>query len=205
MRQMNSKTTTDDRFPPRSPELMCRDDTALLVVDVQQKLIELVPGHWLIVWNIGRLIEAAKMLGLPTAATEQYPQGLGGTVRELAERLEPSHAKVAFSCAACGEIFKQWNNQGISRILVCGIESHVCVQQTVIDLLAAGYRVYVAVDAIGARFAVDHEVALRRMESSGAVLTTTEAAMFEWCQQSDIPEFKRISALVRQRPPGATA
>jgi nicotinamidase-related amidase len=190
---------------PRSPELMCRDDTALLVVDVQEKLIGLVPGHRRIVWNIRRLLNAAHVLGVPVAGTEQYPQGLGPTVRELADKMGDRPAKVAFSCAACGEIFQRWQESRITRVLVAGIESHVCIQQTVLDLLAAGYRVYVAVDAIGARHAIDHETALRRMEASGAILTTTESAMFEWCQEAGTPQFKEISRLVRESPPSEIA
>lgn len=186
---------------PRSPELMSHDDAGLLVVDVQQKLIGLLPGHRRIVWNIRRLTDAARLLGLPAAATEQYPQGLGGTVPELAQRLENIPAKTAFSCGECGQAIERLQDGGRNKLLVVGIETHVCVQQTVHDLLAAGLRVYVAVDAVGARHAVDHEVALRRMDSAGATLTTTEAAMFEWCQRSDRPEFKQISQLVRESPP----
>lgn len=191
---------------PRSPELMSRHDTALLVVDVQEKLIGFVEGHRRIVWSIRRLIDGAKILGLPTAATEQYPKGLGRTIHELAERLprplwQPLPEKVAFSCGACGDIFRQWREQGLFRVLVCGIEAHVCVQQTVFDLLAEGLRVYVAADAVGSRYRVDYDFALRRMESAGAVLTTTEAALFEWCEAAGTPEFKQISGLVREAVP----
>jgi hypothetical protein len=148
---------------------------------------------------------AERGLGVPVAGTEQYPQGLGPTVRELADKMGDRPAKVAFSCAACGEIFQRWQESRITRVLVAGIESHVCIQQTVLDLLAAGYRVYVAVDAIGARHAIDHETALRRMEASGAILTTTESAMFEWCQEAGTPQFKEISRLVRESPPSEIA
>jgi nicotinamidase-related amidase len=86
-------------------------------------------------------------------------------------------------------------------VLVSGIETHVCVQQTVFDLLAEGFRVYLAVDALGTRHASDHDTALRRMDSAGATLTTTEAALFEWCQVAGTPEFKQISQLVREAAP----
>jgi nicotinamidase-related amidase len=86
-------------------------------------------------------------------------------------------------------------------MLVCGIETHVCVQQTVFDLLAAGLRVYVAADAVAARGAIDHDIALRRMDAGGATLTTTETALFEWCQTAGTPEFKEISKLVRETGP----
>jgi nicotinamidase-related amidase len=186
----------------RSPELMNRDDTALLVVDVQEKLIPLIPGSAQLVWNIRRLLDGAAALGVRTLATEQYPQGLGPTTAELAQRLANIPAKLAFSCGECGELFSGLADQGIWKILVCGIETHVCVSQTVHDLLGEGFRVYVAADAVGARGPLDHEMALRRMDSAGATLTTTEAALFEWCERAGSPEFKKISALVRESPPG---
>lgn len=186
---------------PRSPELMNRDDTGLLVVDVQAKLLPLIAGHQRLVWNIRRLIDGAKILGVAVAATEQYPQGLGPTTPELAERLGVIPAKLAFSCGECGAIFTQWRDQGIWKVLVCGIEAHVCVSQTVHDLLGEGFRVYVAADAVAARGALDYKIALRRMDSAGATLTTTEAALFEWCGRSGSPEFKQISQLVRETAP----
>lgn len=180
---------------------MSRRDTALLVVDVQGKLITLTPGHETIIWNIRRLLDAAKVLGVPAVGTEQYPKGLGPTVPVLAERLGPIPAKLAFSCGGCGELFADFDARGIAKLLVVGIEAHVCIQQTALDLLAASYRVFLAVDAIGARHAVDRDTAFRRMESAGATLTTAEAAMFEWCETSGTPEFKEISRLVQEQPP----
>lgn len=185
----------------RSPELMNRDDSALLVVDMQARLLPLIAGHERLTFNVSRLIDGAKILGVPMAATEQYPQGLGPTTPVLAERLGTIPAKLAFSCGECGDIFTGWRDQGIWKILVCGIETHVCVGQTVHDLLGEGFRVYVAADAVGARGAIDHEISLRRMDSAGATLTTTEAALFEWCGRAGTPEFKQISQLVKQPSP----
>lgn len=186
---------------PRSPELMSRDDSALLVVDVQGKLITLIPAYERIVWNIRRLLDGAKILGVEAVGTEQYPQGLGPTVPELAERLGALPAKSAFSCGSCGDLFEGLSARGIHKILIVGIEAHVCVQQTAYDLIAAGFRVYLAVDAVGSRFEIDSTTALRRLESAGATLTTTEAALFEWCEVSGTPEFKAISQLVRETSP----
>lgn len=186
---------------PRSPELMNRGDTALLVVDMQEKLVRLLPRHEALVWNVGRLIDGAKILGLPVLATEQYPKGLGPTSPELTARLGKIPAKLAFSCGECGELFEELGQKGIHRILVCGIEAHVCVQQTVHDLLAAGFRVYLAADAVGARGWLDCETALQRMNSAGATITTVEAALFEWCDVAGTPEFKQIGNLVKQPPP----
>ncbi|MGO8746128.1 MAG: hydrolase [Thermoguttaceae bacterium] len=182
----------------RSPELMSAGDTALLVVDVQEKLIPLVADHERVVWNVRRLVDGAKILGLPVVATEQYPKGLGHTVRELAERLGDVPSKLSFSCCGCPGMFEDLEGRGMHKVLVSGIEAHVCVQQTVLDLLGAGWRVYVAVDAVGSRFEIDYRTALARMDSAGATLTTTEAALFEWCEAAGTPQFKEISRLVRE-------
>jgi nicotinamidase-related amidase len=180
---------------------MSRHDTALVVVDVQEKLISLVTDFNRIVWNLGRLIDGAKILGLPVLGTEQYPKGLGPTVQAIAERTGPLAEKLSFSCCGCQTFFDELASLGVSRVALCGIETHVCIQQTALDLLSQGYRVYLPVDALGARFAVDHDTALRRMESMGAVLTSTEAALFEWCEAAGTAEFKQLSALVRQPMP----
>jgi len=183
----------------RSPELMRSADTGLLVVDVQQRLVNVQAEGDQVVWNVRRLLDGAKILGVQSAATEQYPEKLGPTISELASRLSvPPVSKLSFSCRTCDEIFSAWRGAGIHRVLVCGIETHVCVQQTVLDLLSAGFQVLVAADAVSSRFAIDHETALRRMEASGALLTTTEAALFEWCGEAGTAEFKAISALAKE-------
>lgn len=180
-------------------------DTALLVVDVQDRLLPAISGAELIVWNCRRLLDGAGVLGVSAWSTEQNPDKLGRTSPTLLEGgASGAHAKMAFSAGACGAIYDAWRKQGVERVLVCGIETHVCVAQTVHDLLAANYQTFVAVDAVGARRAVDHDVALRRLESAGAVLTTVEAALFEWCVQAGTPEFRQISALVKQPPPRPT-
>ncbi len=186
---------------PRSPALMSRGDTGLLVVDVQEKLVGLISGHARIIWNIRRLIDAATLLKLPILVTEQYPERLGGTVAELAARLPAPLAKREFSCLGSRELAVQLERQEIGKWLVCGIETHVCVQQTTLDLIAAGYTTYLAVDAVGSRYEIDHHTALRRMDSAGATLTTAEAAMFEWCATSAAGEFRALSALVKELPP----
>ncbi|MGE0759710.1 MAG: hydrolase [Pirellulaceae bacterium] len=189
-------------MPPRSPELMSRADSALLVVDVQDKLLPSIPSQARLVWNIRRLIDGARLLGVPVLATEQYPRGLGPTAPELARRLGTIPEKLTFSCAGCAALVSELRNLQRPKVLVVGIEAHVCVQQTVLDLLADGYRIYVGADAIGSRFPLDRKIALRRMEVTGATLTTVESALFEWCSAAGSPEFKQISALVRETRPG---
>jgi len=180
---------------------MNREDSALLVVDAQVKLLEIIPGSARIIWNIRRLLDAAAALDVPIAGTEQYPERLSPTVPELKERIGRAPDKLCFSAGICGVIFDGWKNDGRYRVLVCGIETHVCIMQTALDLVAAGFEAYVAVNAVGARYAIDHDTALRRMESAGVILTTAEATMFEWCRTADTPEFKKISALAKEKPP----
>lgn len=190
----------------RSPELMCVDDTGLLVVDVQERLIKAINGWQRVVWNVRRLIDGARVLGIPAVATEQYPQGLGGTLPELAERLcdgllENIPEKMTFSSLGCPGLLDSLRDRGVRKILLCGIEAHVCVAQTAFDLMADGWRVYVVVDAVGSRFPLDYRTALSRMDSAGASLTTTEAALFELCAVAGTPRFKEISRLAKEISP----
>jgi nicotinamidase-related amidase len=201
MADKSGEKTEKSSALPRSPELMNREDSALLVVDAQVKLLEVIPQRARIVWNIRRLLDAAAALRVPAAATEQYPDKLSPTVPELIERIGSAPAKLCFSACVCGEIFERWRAENRFRVLICGIESHVCVMQTALDLVAAGFEPQVAVDAVGSRYSIDLETALRRMETAGVILTTTEAAMFEWCRTAERPEFKKISALAKESPP----
>lgn len=206
---MNAATSSSSDGLPnpdrlfRSIELMARTDTALLVIDMQEKLLPFIPHRARLEWNVSRLIEGAKLLDLPVVATEQYPRGLGPTSAAVREKLGPGDlpSKTCFSCRECGELFTGLRARGVYKILLCGIEAHVCVQQTALDLLAESFRIFLAVDAIGSRHALDHDIALRRLESSGATLTTVESALFEWCETASAPEFKAISALVKQASP----
>jgi nicotinamidase-related amidase len=132
-------------------------------------------------------------------ATEQYPKGLGPTVPELAERLPVRPDKVAFSCCAIPSVVDNFKRAARPKVVLAGIETHVCVLQTALDLLVQNFRVYIPVDAVGSRFAVDHEQALRRLDRAGAVITTSETAVFEWVGGASSPHFKQISKLVQDR------
>lgn len=184
------------------PTHLVADETALLVIDVQEKLMVKIPGAAGLVRNIAFLIDGARLLDVPVAATEQYPKGLGPTVPELAQRLPERPDKVAFSSCAVPSVLGGFRRQGRSRIVLAGIESHVCVLNTALDLLAAECRVYLAVDALGSRFAIDHETALRRLEKAGAILTTVETALFEMVGGAGHAKFKQVSALVQERMKG---
>jgi nicotinamidase-related amidase len=181
------------------PTNMSAADTALLVIDVQEKLIPQILDATAIVRNIGFLIDAVRLLGMPIQATEQYPKGLGPTVAELIAKLPDRPDKTAFSCCAIPSVVETFHRAACPKVLLAGIETHVCVLHTALDLIALDFRLFIAVDAVGARYRIDHDVALRRLENAGAVLTTTEACLFEWVGGAKHPQFKAISALVQER------
>jgi nicotinamidase-related amidase len=181
------------------PTHLAPGETALLVIDVQEKLMVKIPGASELIRNIAFLIDAAALAGVEVLATEQYPKGLGPTVPELARRLPYRPDKLGFSCCDVPELTTNLRRNGRSRVLLVGIEAHVCVLNTALDLLAEQFTVYLAVDAVGSRYAIDQETALRRLERAGVILTTAEAAVFEWTGGARHPNFKALSALVRNR------
>lgn len=178
---------------------MSAADTALLVIDVQEKLLPKIPDAAALTRNIAFLIDGARLLDMPVQATEQYPRGLGATVADLAQRLPERPDKTAFSSCAVPAVVETFHREARPKVVLAGIETHVCVLHTALDLLAADFRVFIPVDAVGARYHIDHDTALRRLEQAGAVLTTTEACLFEWIGGASHPRFKDISRLVQQR------
>jgi nicotinamidase-related amidase len=174
-------------------------ESAVLVIDVQEKLMAKIPSADAITRNIAFLLDAAKTFSVATACTEQYPKGLGITMPELAERLPNRSDKVAFSSCAVPGMIDGLRAGGRSKIVLVGIETHVCVLNTALDLMAAKFQVYLAVDAVASRYAIDHETALNRLTQAGVIPTTVETCVFEWLGGSNHPQFKAISALVQER------
>lgn len=176
---------------------------ALLVVDVQDKLMPLIGQRALIVANSVRLVKAAQALDVPVFATEQYPKGLGPTVPELASLIPHRPNKTVFNCCAVPDLIEQLHGRHVHHVTLAGIEAHVCVAQTALELLSLGFQVQVPADAVASRYKVDWKFALRRLEHAGVIVSSTEAVMFEWVERSDVPAFKAISDLVKNfTPPG---
>jgi nicotinamidase-related amidase len=170
---------------------------ALLVVDLQEKLLARMEDRQRVIANAVRLAQGARLLGLPVAATEQYPKGLGPSVAELIDLIPERPAKTTFHCCAVPQLLEQLYGRQIRHVTLAGIEAHVCVAQTALELLHLGFKVQVAADAVASRHKIDWEFALRRLERAGAVVSTTEAVLFEWTECSDRPEFKAISQLIK--------
>ena len=183
----------------KHPTQLSAHESAVLVIDVQEKLMVKIPGADALTRNIAFLLDVAKLLSVEIAATEQYPKGLGPTVPPLAQRLPVRPDKLAFSSCAVPRVAASFPALGRTKIVLTGIEAHVCVLHTGLDLLAANFQVYLAVDAIASRYAVDRETALRRLEQAGAVLTTVETCAFEWMGGANHPQFKAVSALLQER------
>jgi nicotinamidase-related amidase len=175
-------------------------NSMLLVVDVQEKLLAKIPAARQLVRNIAFLVDAAKLLNVTVIATEQYPKGLGETTEELARRLPTDRpAKVTFSCIGAPNLLHTIRSSRRDCVVLVGMETHVCVMQSALDLLAEGFQVFLAADALQARYRMDHETALRRMERAGGIPTTVESIAFEWLGASDHPQFKAISKLIQER------
>ncbi len=173
-------------------------DTALLVIDVQKKLIKPITQQEKILANIIKLIEACKILNIKKFFTEQNPDKLGETIDYLLDKdKDIRYSKLSFSCAKCEMLMRVLEGQTFANIVLCGIETHICVQQTALDLIKKGFRVYIAIDAVNSQDSIDHEVSIRRLECAGAIISTSESIIFEWCKSADRVEFKQISRLIK--------
>jgi nicotinamidase-related amidase len=181
---------------------LSREKAVLVVVDVQEKLVpameERACGQ--LVSHVNMLIEAFKGMDLPIIATEQYPRGLGHTITELAAATEQNCVeKVAFSCAGEANFMTALEKTGAEQVVLVGMEAHVCVYQTMIDLLDRGYAVHLVRDAICSRFDSDYQTAITMAPQMGAVLTTTEMALFQLVGVAGGDDFKMVSKLARRR------
>ncbi|WP_435104888.1 hydrolase [Arhodomonas sp. AD133] len=175
--------------------LMKSDESAVLVVDVQEKLVPAIHDHGNVLDSIEWLLGVAGVLSVPMVATEQYPHGLGYTVAQLATYLNEDAIaeKVAFSAMAEPQARELITDVDRRQVLVCGIEAHVCVLQTAVGLKEAGYEVFVVGDAVGSRNPGDREMALARLRGMGVEVVTREMAAFEWLQRAGTDEFREIS------------
>ena len=184
--------------PARHPDLLDAARSRLVVIDVQQKFLPTLPEPDRLVGVIDGVLEAAERLGVPATASEQYPQGLGGTVEPLAGRLPDRRVKTAFSAAPALGLGPCEGDVERDQIVLCGIETAICVCQTAMDLMADGYAVFVVADACSGRKPDDGERALRRLSDYGAAVVTADMVLFEWVRDASHEQFKSISAIVKR-------
>jgi nicotinamidase-related amidase len=183
-------------------DLLRCENTVLAVVDMQERLLNALQegDRAAVVRNVAIAVEAAGVLGIPTLVTEQYPKGLGPTAVEIRARMGADFApieKLVFSCGRSPEFRAALDATGRRDVLICGIEAHVCVLQTVMDLTSGGYRVYVPADAVRSRRDLDWERGLALMDKAGATVGTTELFLFQLLERAGTDAFRRISTLVK--------
>jgi nicotinamidase-related amidase len=174
--------------------LMRTDQSALLVIDLQERLLPHIHDWQQLLGHVDWLVQVAQRLGVPVAATEQYPRGIGHTHAQVAARLPAGAAgeKLHFSCVASG-CLPALPGMARPQVVVCGIESHVCVLQTVLELAAAGKQVFVVAEAVGSRDPAHKALALERMRAHGITIVCREMVAFEWLGQAGTDQFRAIS------------
>lgn len=175
------------------------DDIMLLIIDVQERLAVVMDEKDSVIKNTAHLIEMAKQFAVPVIATEQYPKGLGPTVPEIKDSL-PAHAyieKIDFDCCGGAGFLEAVKKVNRKKVMVAGMETHVCVLQTVLSLLKYGYDVHLVSDAVCSRSAENKSTALALLANAGAVVTCTETVLFQVLKKAGTPEFKVISKLIK--------
>lgn len=181
-------------------ELLNRHRSALVIIDVQEKLFPHVHEPERLLARLDLLIAAARIMGIPLIITEQYPKGLGPTI-EPVRRLIPdvrALTKMEFSCVPAPGFKEALASLGRDQIVLAGIEAHICVAQTALDLAGEGQRVFVAADATSSRRPVDAQIAWQRMGKGGVTLSTSEAVVFEWLRRAGTDEFKSLQSKVKK-------
>ena len=183
----------------RHPDILDRKRCGLLVVDIQEKILAVMNDPERVVAITIKLIEGFKILNLPVVVTEQYPEGIGPTVDPIKKALGDvaMSKKMTFSCCGIEDFTRTFREKDVDQVVVCGIESHVCVWQTAMDLLNEGFLVHVVRDAVSSRKIEDMNSALLRMTSNGIQISTSEMVLFELLEQAGTDEFKRMMKLIK--------
>jgi nicotinamidase-related amidase len=183
----------------RHPNILNRRKTALIIVDMQQRFESVIPDFALLTGNIIKLIEAARLFSLPLFYTEQYPKGLGRTSEALLQHLGGCAPieKMRFSICGEPELMASLREKGVEQILLVGIETHVCILQSALDLLHLGYQVHLPIDATSSRNPRNRDSTIDRLRQQGVTITNCESALFELTEISGTEEFKTISRLVK--------
>lgn len=183
----------------RHPNLLRKEDTLLVIVDIRTKLFNVMFEKERLISSCSKLIQSAKLLGIPMVMTEQYPEGMGHTDPKILELLPDTGVieKLSFSCCGVEDFNQRITGFGKKQIVIIGIEAHVCILQTVHDLLYQGYFLYVPYEAVSSRKEGDYRNALERMRQAGAVIGSVESAIFELMETAGTPIFRQISKIIK--------
>lgn len=185
----------------RSEKLLDREQSVLIVVDLQDTLLRTIKVGRQIAENIRLLIQTAQSLGIPIIFTTQNAEKLGGVIPELSTHTEntPAIDKLSFSCCGSEEFMKQLQSTGRTQVVLTGIEAHICIMQTALDLVKAGYSVHVPYDAVASRQKRDWKYALLRLAHSGVVVTSLESVIYEWLQEAGTEQFRSVLPALKER------
>ena len=179
--------------------MLKKENTTLLIIDIQGNLAHLMHGKELLFKNVQKLIKGIQILGIPILWVEQNPQGLGPTIPEIADILSTIQpiSKMSFSSCRNDDFLQALNALNRKQVLVAGIEAHVCVYQTAADIVDIGYEVQAVTDAVSSRSVENKEIGLQRMRDSGVSLTSVETALFELLKVAEGEQFKEILKIVK--------
>lgn len=179
--------------------MLAVDNTFLLLIDMQERLYRAMHGKEELLENVRKLIAGIKAFGIPIVMSEQYPEGIGKTIPEVAELLPetPGIRKLSFSCCANKECNAAMAATERNQVLIAGIEAHVCVYQTAMDLLDGGYDVQVVADAVSSRSPLDRDIGLQKMRDAGVVITSVEIALFELLRTAEAVKFRELSKILK--------
>ena len=183
----------------RHPNILNKDTSCLLVIDMQEPFLRGIFERDRVVENVCKLIAAAKVCGVPIVTTLQYPEKMGGSIPEIAGMLsaDESIGKTTFSCVGVPAFDVRLRDLACKQIIICGVESHICVAQTVLDLLHHDYQPHFAADAISSRTSKNWKLGLKKMEQAGALIASTEGAIFELIGDARSAEFKGLLPVVK--------
>ena len=182
-----------------SSKVILEKETLLLILDMQEKLISNIKGNQLLIFNIKKLVDACDLMNVRIAMTEQNPIKLGKTLESISKNKEyPKFEKMEFSCCKKDSFIDYVSKNNFKNIIVCGIESHICVLQTSIELLGKGFNILIPRDAIGSRNEMDNDTAFLRLILSGAIASTTESLICELCKTASRKEFREVSKILKK-------
>jgi len=178
--------------------LLKKEKTALLVIDVQERLMPVIDNKEQVFANVNRLIKGAEILQVPLVITEQYPKGLGNTCSEIELPADVQIIeKMCFSCMLSANVTMHLQHLNVNSLILCGVESHICVFKTALDALKQGYEVHIAADAVSSRTPENKHIALERLRQAGAFIVSTEMILFQLLDEAGTDEFKAISRLIK--------
>ena len=174
-------------------------NTALLLIDIQEKLVNSIPENKLFITNLKKIIDSSILLDISLYLTEQVPEKLGETISDIYPAKDfKKYSKTSFSCIECSDLILELEKNNIKNILICGLESHVCVLQSSLDLMKRNFNVHIISNAMRSRNHIDHDSSIKRLRDSGAIISTVETIVFELCKTSNHKNFKKISQVIKR-------